>query len=69
MHPGPNLIKLFKAVIYEFCNKLVFVPGKPFQLRLLFVGKARTYPIQVQQANTKGGSITVPLTSCLTGLD
>ncbi len=21
-HPGPNVIKLFKAVIYKFCNKL-----------------------------------------------
>jgi hypothetical protein len=26
-------------------------------------------PRKVQPGNTKGGSITVPLTSCLTGLD
>jgi hypothetical protein len=27
-----------------FRNKLVFVPGKPFQLSLVFVGKARSLP-------------------------
>jgi len=25
-----------------FCNKLVFVPGKPFQPSLMFVGEARS---------------------------
>jgi hypothetical protein len=35
-------------------------PGETFQQSLIFMGKA---------GNTKGGSITVPLTSCLTGLD
>ncbi len=27
------------------------------------------YPLRVGSRNTKGGSITVPLTSCLTGLE
>jgi hypothetical protein len=27
-------------------NKLVFVPGKPFQLSLMFNGKAGAYPIE-----------------------
>ncbi len=35
-----NPIKLFTAVIYDFHYKLVFVPGKPFQPSLMFVGKA-----------------------------
>ncbi len=38
---GANPIKLFTAVICGFFNKLVFVPGKPFQPSLMFVGKAR----------------------------
>ncbi len=33
-----NRIKLFTAIIYGFCNKLVFVPWKPFQAGLMFVG-------------------------------
>ncbi len=33
--------------------------------RLVFTAKA---PL-LQSGNTKGGSITVPLTSCLTGMD
>ncbi len=28
--PEANPIKLFTDVIYDFSNKLVFVPGKPF---------------------------------------
>ncbi len=28
---GPNVIKLLMAVIYEFFNELVLVPGKPFK--------------------------------------
>ncbi len=27
-----------------FCNKQVFVPGKPFKPSLMFVGKTGTYP-------------------------
>jgi hypothetical protein len=36
------------------------IPGKGGGIKVLANGKA---------GNTKGGSITVPLTSCLTGLD
>jgi len=28
---GLNVIKLITSVMYKFCNKLVFVFGKPFQ--------------------------------------
>jgi hypothetical protein len=35
---GPNVIKRFADLIYE-CD-LVFVPCKPFQPSLMFVGKA-----------------------------
>jgi hypothetical protein len=36
----------------------------------MFVGKTPfVYFVTVITGNTKGGSITVPLTSCLTGLD
>jgi hypothetical protein len=41
---GPNVIKLFMSVIYECSQKArVFVPGKPFQLSLMFGGKAEAY--------------------------
>jgi hypothetical protein len=40
--PGANVIKLYTAVSYDFFNE--FVPGKPFQPSLLFVGKARSLP-------------------------
>jgi hypothetical protein len=36
---GPGIIKLITAVIYGFHNKLVFVPGKPFQPSLVFRDK------------------------------
>jgi hypothetical protein len=40
-HPGPNVIKLFTAVIYEFSSSArVFVFDKSFQPSLMFVGKA-----------------------------
>jgi hypothetical protein len=40
MVAGPNVIKHFTAVIYEFLQKVrLFVPGKPFQSSLLFVVK------------------------------
>ncbi len=43
--PGPNFIKLFTAVSYEFSQLArVFAPGKPFQLSLLFLGEARNLP-------------------------
>jgi hypothetical protein len=41
--PGPNAIKVFTSVIYEFSLKLVFVPGKLFQPSLMFKEKARAY--------------------------
>jgi hypothetical protein len=37
--PGACTIKLITAVIYGFCNKLVFVPGNPFQPCLVFRDK------------------------------
>jgi hypothetical protein len=43
-------------------NKQEFALGKPFQPSVMFSGKAGS-------GNTKGRSITVPLTSCLTRLD
>jgi hypothetical protein len=42
---GTNVIKLFKAVIYQCLQYArVFVPGKPFQPSLMFVGKGRSLP-------------------------
>jgi len=42
--PGPNVIKLFTAAIYK-CSEYarVFVLGKPFPPRLMYVGKVRDY--------------------------
>ncbi len=41
---GVNVIKLLKAVIYKYLEYArVFVPGKPFQLSLMFVGKTGAY--------------------------
>jgi hypothetical protein len=31
--------------IVNVCNPLVFVPGRPFQLSLMFEGKARKIPL------------------------
>jgi hypothetical protein len=43
--PGPNVTKLFTSVIYEILLEVkAFVPGKPFQPSLMFVGKARSLP-------------------------
>ncbi len=41
------------------------------KLRIVYIDKARQqkHQQQLQTGNTKGGSIIVPLTSCLTGLD
>ncbi len=51
----------------------MFVFGKAFQQSLIFASKAEEVhdaPTEkVSPRNTKGGSITVLLTSCLTGLD
>jgi hypothetical protein len=39
-----NVIKLFTAVSYDFSKYArAFVPGKPFQPRLMFVGEAEAY--------------------------
>jgi hypothetical protein len=45
--PRSNVIKLCLSVIYEFTNfrnKLVFVPGQPFQPSLRIAGKDAAYP-------------------------
>ncbi len=62
----------------------MFVSGKPFKPRLMFASKAGTYPSEGtfrcttlgftnrhtnKPGNSKGGSITIPLNSCLTGLE
>jgi hypothetical protein len=42
---GANVMKLFTSLIYELLYKArVFVPGKPFQLSLLFVNKVKSLP-------------------------
>ncbi len=41
--PGHDLVKLFNSVIYEFFYARKFVPGKPFQISLMFASKAVTY--------------------------
>jgi hypothetical protein len=44
-HPGPNVIKLFTVVSYDFLYYVrAFVHGKPFQPSLMFVGKSRSLP-------------------------
>ncbi len=40
--PGACIIRLITAVIYEWA--IVFVPGKPFQPSLVFVGIAPALP-------------------------
>ncbi len=52
--------KTFTAVIYDFRNKLVFVPGKPFQPSLTFTGKAKDLPYSV--ATERVGSWLYPQT-------
>jgi hypothetical protein len=43
--PGGNFQKKFLVVIYEYSKRSrVFVPGKPFQLSLMFLDKARSLP-------------------------
>jgi hypothetical protein len=42
MAPVANIIKLFRAVSYAFSLQArAFVPGKPFQPSLMYVGKPR----------------------------
>ncbi len=42
---GAKVIKLFTVVSYEFLLKArVLAPDKPFQLSLLFAGKASSLP-------------------------
>jgi hypothetical protein len=41
---GPVLKNFLRPKFTDFSNKLVFVPGKPFQPCLMFVGKAGAYP-------------------------
>jgi hypothetical protein len=43
--PVANVIKLFMTVSYDFSILArAFVPGKPFHLSLMFLGKAGAYP-------------------------
>ncbi len=45
MSPGVDHIKPFTVVIYRFSLlDRLFVPGKPFQPSLMFMGKARGLP-------------------------
>jgi len=40
-----NVLNLFMAIIYEWAKSArVFVPGKIFQLILMFEGKSRSLP-------------------------
>jgi hypothetical protein len=40
---GANVIKLLCPQFTNFCNKQVFVPGKPFKPCLIFASKAGDY--------------------------
>jgi 7 transmembrane receptor (rhodopsin family) len=44
VRPRSNVMKLFTAVIYDGCNKLVFLHGMPSQQNLMVVGKAWSLP-------------------------
>ncbi len=72
--PGVNAIKLFPSSIQK--NKVECFHGSFFHGCVIFAKKAMLYHLTVQYSkgkqwpgNTKGGSITVQLTSCLTGLE
>jgi hypothetical protein len=54
MSPGPNVIKLFTAVIM---NVRVFVHGRPFQPSLMFESKAGAY----LRCSTLGHAPDLPL--------
>ena len=58
LRPGPDVVKLFLSLIYE-CR--VFVPVKPFQLSLMFVGKTGACPIEEpSDAPLYGRLLTMP---------
>ncbi len=45
LRAGANVIKLFTVVSHKFLLQArAFVPGKPFQLSLMFVSKDRSLP-------------------------
>jgi hypothetical protein len=46
----------------------VVVSKYKYMFLLFFFGQP-SFPVKVRPGNSKGGSITVPLTPCLTGLD
>jgi hypothetical protein len=48
-----NVIKILCLLFTNVCNKLVFVPGKPFQASLIFVGKARSPLLKVLPSGWK----------------
>jgi hypothetical protein len=63
--PGPNVIKLFTDVIYEFSYYArVFVPSNPFQPSLMFADKARAYPSEppFRYSTNRAGSWPYPQT-------
>jgi hypothetical protein len=69
---GPNVIKLFTAVIYNVRNKLVFVPCKLFRPGLMFAGKAGVYLSAFQVLYSRLVSWPCPTNNklgwkCLTG--
>ncbi len=61
-----------KYIIFRLkdATEKVITLSQLFQFSTLYNVALRTFQNGlVQPGNTKGGSITVPLTSCLTGLD
>ncbi len=61
-----ELVKLQKKFF-----KLIIIPNISYKNKLHLNEEVNGTepPIVVSAGNTKGGSITVPLTSCLTGLE
>ncbi len=64
-------IKLFSSSLMLWLNKLVRLSlVRPFNsVYLIWAPTTTEEHIKVKPRNTKGGSITVPLTSCFTGFD
>ncbi len=61
LKPGIDVIKLFAALIYDFSNKLVSVPGKPFKPSLMFASTTGAYLREVPFR-----CCSLVLASCLT---
>ncbi len=53
--PGPNIIKLFTSVIYEYLQEaIVFVFDRPFQPSLMFVS---TTGANLSEASFSGSTL------------